>query len=72
MRVRKREASSEACGNLITRTLTHHARSKRSEINSIYICCSVLRTSYRKSPPALILRVLRHSLRYVGDIVTDK
>ena len=35
MRVRKREACSESCGNiLITRTVTHHARSKRSEINS--------------------------------------
>ena len=35
MRVRKREACSESCGNnLITRTLAHHARSKRSEINS--------------------------------------
>ena len=35
MRVRKREACSESCGNnLITLTLTHHARSKRSEINS--------------------------------------
>ena len=35
MRVRKREACSESCGNnLITHALTHHARSKRSEINS--------------------------------------
>ena len=36
--MRKREACSESCGNkLITRTLTHHARSKRSEINSTYM-----------------------------------
>jgi len=35
MRVRKHEACSESCGNnLITRTLTHHACSKQSEINS--------------------------------------
>ena len=35
MHVRKREVFSESCGNnLITHTLTHHARSKRSEINS--------------------------------------
>jgi len=35
VRVRKREACSESCGNdLITHAVTHHARSKRSEINS--------------------------------------
>ena len=35
MCVRKREACSESYGNnLITHTVTHHARLKRSEINS--------------------------------------
>ena len=41
MRVREREACSESGGNnLITHTLTHHARSKRSEINSTRYTCA--------------------------------
>jgi len=47
MRVRKSEACSESCGNnWIMRTLMHHARSKRSEINSsdvwnLLSCCII-------------------------------
>ena len=63
MRVCKREACAESCSNnLITRTLTLHARSKRSEINSTRGGCTVCVDLAKSERKAVHMNVIMSGL----------